>query len=88
MRKAPFEKSVRFRELRISEDPKESRETEGITEPRRSTRQTEIAAGKTFARRPEFPLWGWKTKDFMCNTDLCRNHKFRCQLCTKEFKGR
>ena len=31
---------------------------------------------------------GWKTKDFMCNTDLCRNHKFRCQLCTKEFKGR
>jgi len=33
-------------------------------------------------------VWGWKTKDFMCNTDLCRNHKFRCQLCTKEFEGR
>jgi len=53
MRKAPFEKSVRFREPQISEDPKESRETEGITEPRRSSRQTEIAAGKTFVRRPE-----------------------------------
>jgi len=54
MRKAPFEKSVQFRKPRISEDPKESRETEGITEPRHSTRQTEIAVGKTFARRPEF----------------------------------
>jgi len=58
MRKALFEKSVRFCEPRILEDPKESRETEGITEPRRSTRQTEIAAGKTFARRPEFPYKG------------------------------
>ena len=58
MRKAPFEKSVRFHEPWISEDPKEPRETEGITEPRRSNRRTEIAAGKTFARRPEFPYKG------------------------------
>jgi len=58
MRKALFEKSVRFRKPRISEDPKKSQETEGITEPRRSTRQTEIAAGKTFVRRPEFPYKG------------------------------
>jgi len=54
MRKAPFKKSVRFREPQISEDPKESRETEGITESRLSTRQTEIAAEKMFTRRPEF----------------------------------
>ena len=58
MRKAPFEKSVRFREPRILEDSKESRETEGITELRHSTRQTEIAAGKTSTRRPEFPYKG------------------------------
>jgi len=40
------------------EDSKEFQETEGITEPRCSTRQTEIAVGKTFARRPEFPYKG------------------------------
>ena len=28
-----------------------------------------------------------QTKDFGWNTDLCSNHKFRCQLCAKEFKG-
>ena len=58
MRKVPFEKSVQFCEPRILEDPKESQETEGITEPRHSTRQTEIAAGKMFVRRPEFPYKG------------------------------
>jgi len=58
MRKALFKKLVQFREPRILEDPKESRETEGITEPRHSTRQTKIAAGKTFVRRPEFPYKG------------------------------
>jgi len=58
MRKALFKKLVQFREPRISEDPKESRETEGITEPRCTTRRTEIAVGKMFARRPEFPYKG------------------------------
>jgi len=58
MRKVLFEKLVRFCEPWILKDPKESQETEGITEPRRSNRQTEIAAGKTFARRPEFPYKG------------------------------
>ena len=58
MRKAPFEKSVQFRKPRISEDPKESQEMEEITEPRHSTRQTEIVAGKMFVRRPEFPYKG------------------------------
>ena len=29
---------------------------------------------------------GSRTKDFGCNTDLCSDHKFRCQLCAKEFK--
>ena len=33
------------------------------------------------------PLWGWKTKDFLWDSDLCQNHKFRHQLCTKEFKN-
>ena len=37
-------------------------------------------------------IWGHavevaQTKDFGCNTDLCSDHKFRHQLCTKEFKG-
>jgi len=62
MRKAPFEKSVQFHEPQILEDPKESRETKEITKPRRSTRQTEIAAGRTFARRPEFPYRGVPTQ--------------------------
>ena len=56
MRKVLFEKSVQFCKPRISKDPKESQETEDITEPRRSTRQTEIATGRMFARRPEFLL--------------------------------
>ena len=30
---------------------------------------------------------GSQTKDFGCNTDLYSDHKFRHQLCTKEFKG-
>ena len=42
----------------------------------------------TISLRQVPALWGWKTKDFMCNTDLCQNHKFRRQLCTKEFEGR
>jgi len=33
-------------------------------------------------------LWGFTDKGLYCNTDLCCDHKFRHQLCTKEFKGR
>ena len=62
MRKAPSEKSVQFCELQILEDPKESQEPEEITEPRCSTRQTEIAAGRMFVRRPEFPYRGILTQ--------------------------
>jgi len=32
-------------------------------------------------------MWGFTDKGLYCNTDLCCDHKFRRQLCTKEFKG-
>jgi len=32
-------------------------------------------------------MWGFMDKGLYYNTDLCRDHKFRHQLCTKEFKG-
>ena len=32
-------------------------------------------------------LWGFTDKGLYYNTDLCRDHKFRRRLCTKEFKG-
>ena len=33
-------------------------------------------------------VWGFMDNGLYCNTDLCRDHKFRRQLCTKEFKGK
>jgi len=44
------------------EDPKESQETEKITEPRHSTRQIEIGVGRMFVRRPEFLYRGVPTQ--------------------------
>ena len=87
MRKVPFEKSVRFREPRISEEPKESWETEGITEPRHSTRQTKIAAGKMFMRRPEFPYRGVLTQKPVVEVPLLPAKYFR-QLQRKEIPAK
>jgi len=33
-------------------------------------------------------VWGGRNKRLLCYTDLCQNHKFRHQLCAKEFERR